>query len=115
MGSDSITDCADIVVEATGSVSGLAEALRLCKPRGVLILKSTIAADSALNLAPLVVNEITVVGSRCGPFGRGLREMATHRFPVERLITARYDLSQGLQAFQRARQRDALKVLVRCS
>lgn len=114
MGSDGITEGADIVVEATGSASGFSEAVRLCRPRGVLILKSTIAADTGLNLAPVVVNEITIVGSRCGPFGRGLREMSEHRFPVERLITARYDLSQGLQAFQRAEQRDALKVLVRC-
>jgi alcohol dehydrogenase len=104
---------ADLVVEATGSEKGLADAIRLCRPRGTLALKSTLATQGALNLAPIVINELTVVGSRCGPFGRGLKEMEGHHFPVQRLIAARYPLKEGLAAFARAGRPGMLKVLVK--
>lgn len=63
----------DVVVEATGSVSGFETSLALTKPRGVLVLKSTVATGKELNLAPIVIDEITVLGSRCGQFGAALR------------------------------------------
>ena len=63
----------DIVVEATGSVSGFETAIALTKPRGVLVLKSTVAASKEFNLAPIVIDEITVLGSRCGQFPPALR------------------------------------------
>ena len=66
-------DVYDVVVEATGSTSGFETSISLVKPRGTLILKSTIAANQGLNLAPVVVDEITIVGSRCGQFAPILR------------------------------------------
>ena len=104
---------ADLVVEATGSESGLGDAMGLCRPHGTLVLKSTLASQGALNLAPIVVNELQVVGSRCGPFARGLAELEQHQFPLSRLIAGRYSLGQGLEAFDHAARKGALKVLVR--
>jgi alcohol dehydrogenase len=103
---------ADLVVDATGSVSGLEEALRLCRPRGTLVLKSTLAAASRVNLAPLVVDEVTLVGSRCGRFEEGLRLLQTHRLPVQRLISDRFPIDEGLSAFHRAGEPGVLKVLL---
>ncbi len=103
---------ADVVVEATGSAAGFARAMALCRPRGTLILKSTIAGASKMNLAPLVIHEITVVGSRCGRFERGLQEAVRNRFPLERLISARYPMAKARQAFARAARRGTLKVLL---
>ncbi|RMG43732.1 MAG: alcohol dehydrogenase [Acidobacteria bacterium] len=103
---------ADLVVEATGAPGGLEQAARLCRPRGTVVLKSTLAGGSPVDLAPLVVNEITVVGSRCGPFERALEGLERHRFPVERLIAARYPLSRATEALARAAEPGVLKVLV---
>jgi len=109
---------ADIVVECTGRAAGLAQAMRLVRPRGTLVLKSTVAVDpqagaAPLDLAPLVVDEITVVGSRCGPFGPALRLLAEHRLDVTPLISAEYRLVEGVAAFAHAGQRGTLKVLLR--
>ncbi|NCC50651.1 MAG: alcohol dehydrogenase [Spartobacteria bacterium] len=103
---------ADIVVEATGSPQGLQDAIALCRPRGTLVLKSTLAAGGALNLAPVVVNELTLIGSRCGLFARGLQGMVAHAFPVERMIAARFPLDQAVQAFAEATRPGALKILL---
>lgn len=104
---------ADVVVECTGSASGLAMALRIVRPRGTLILKSTVAGSSTLNLAPIVVDEIRVQGSRCGPFPPALRALSQKLVDVHPLISARYTLDEGLAAFERAGQRGVLKVLMR--
>lgn len=103
---------ADIVVEASGRTSGLAESIALCRPMGTLILKSTIAARGGLNLAPIVVNELRVVGSRCGPFDRGLAALMTYDFPLERLIKGRYPLEEAESAFAHAARPEALKILI---
>ncbi len=103
---------ADVVVEATGSPKGLADAMAICRPRGTIVLKSTIAADAGMNLAPIVVNEVTVVGSRCGPFDKALHGLSTHSFAVDRLITATYRLDQAVEALEAAGRRGALKVLI---
>jgi alcohol dehydrogenase len=108
---DGLAD-ADLVVEATGSAKGLTDALRVVRPRGVVVLKSTIASPGGLNLAPAVVNEVTIVGSRCGPFGRAIRALRAYRFPVAGLIDSRFPLDSVEQALARAAQRDALKVVV---
>jgi len=87
--------------------------MRLCRPRGTIVLKSTLASQGELNLAPLVVNELTVIGSRCGRFRDGLRMMEPHPdMPLERLITARYPIDQAMAAFGRAEDPLALKVLI---
>jgi threonine dehydrogenase-like Zn-dependent dehydrogenase len=104
---------ADLVVEATGSAAGLRRAMELVRPRGTLVLKSTVAAEHALSLAPLVIDEITVVGSRCGPFAPALAALAAGDIDVEPLIEATYPLAEGLEAVEHARRKGAAKVLLR--
>lgn len=106
---------ADVVVECTGSESGLATALQLVRPRGTIVMKTTIAGTQQLSLAPLVVDEITIVGSRCGPFDHALRALEHGRVDVRPLITDRFDLSDGVRAFARAGEPGVLKVLLSCS
>jgi alcohol dehydrogenase len=104
---------ADIVIEATGKPRGFVEAMALCRPRGTIVLKSTLASQGELNLAPIVINEITVVGSRCGLFKEGLAMLRNYPdMPIERLITGKYPIDRALEAFDRARAPGALKVLI---
>lgn len=103
---------ADVAVEATGSPHGLEMAIANVKPRGTIVLKSTVAANSNLNLAPIVVKELTVLGSRCGPFAPALKSMELGLIDPEPLISAIYPLSEGLSAFQKAQDRDSIKVLI---
>ena len=102
-----------MVVECLGSAQALEMALRLVRPRGTIILKSTVADKSNLHLAPIVINEIRVQGSRCGPFAPALRALSQKLVDVRPLISAYYTLDEGLAAFQHAGQKGALKVLVR--
>ena len=101
-----------LVVEASGSPSGLHTAVQATRPGGILVLKSTLAAGEAQNLTPLVVDEITLVGSRCGPFPAALASMARHRHPLERLVSARFPLHYGVEALAEASRPGTLKVLV---
>jgi threonine dehydrogenase-like Zn-dependent dehydrogenase len=103
---------ADIVVECTGSESGLPTALKLVRPRGTIVLKTTVAGAQTLPWAPFVIDEISLVGSRCGPFDQALDGLANGRVDVLSLITDRFDLSHGLAALQRAQTRPVLKVLL---
>src|SRR6266700_1782682 len=103
----------DMVVESTGSAQGLEMALHLVRPRGTIILKSTVADKSTLHLAPIVIDEIRVQGSRCGPFAPALRALSQHRIDVQPLISARFSLDEGLAAFEHAAQPGVLKVLVK--
>lgn len=100
----------DVVVDCTGQPSGLAIARRLVRPRGRLVLKSTFAAESGLNLSMLVVDEIALLGSRCGPFAPALRLLERGLVLTEPLIAGRFALSDGLSAFEAAAGR--LKVLL---
>jgi alcohol dehydrogenase len=102
----------DLVVEATGSEAGLARAIELCRPRGTIVLKSTVAAPHQLHLAPVVIHELTLLGSRCGQFKDGLAFLAQHPdAPLDRLIAARYPVEQAVEAF-RAAAGSSLKVLL---
>ncbi len=103
---------ADVVVECSGHPSGFETARRLIKPRGTLVLKSTYRESPPIYLAGLVVDEITVVGSRCGPFAPALRLLAHRLVRVEDLIDEQKGLSEGVQAYERAAQRGVLKVLL---
>jgi threonine dehydrogenase-like Zn-dependent dehydrogenase len=103
----------DVVVEATGSPSGLELALSAVRPRGALILKSTIAGNHQVSLAPIVINEINVIGSRCGPFPDALDALAAKRVSVAPLIDAVYSLKDGVDAVGRAAQAGAKKILLR--
>ncbi|HJR58309.1 MAG TPA: alcohol dehydrogenase catalytic domain-containing protein [Vicinamibacterales bacterium] len=103
---------ADIVVDCTGSPTGLTTALDLVRPRGTIVLKTTIAGTQTLSLAQVVVDEVTIVGSRCGPFDRALDALASGRVDVKPLISDRFDLTAGVQALQRAGEPGILKVLL---
>jgi threonine dehydrogenase-like Zn-dependent dehydrogenase len=103
---------ADLVVEATGSPAGFALSRRALRPAGTLVLKSTFAGDVSLNLSSLVVDEIRLVGSRCGPFKPALRLLKAGLVDTESLVAACYGLSEGLAAFDKAGERGVLKVLV---
>ncbi len=108
-----ITSKVDIIVDATGSCSGIRDAMELCRPRGIIVLKSTIAAQEELNLSPMVINELTLIGSRCGRFHDGLDMLESYPdMPLEKLITARYPLDQAVQAFDHAMESETLKVLL---
>src|SRR5712691_8648019 len=102
----------DVVVECSGSTRGLEMALRLVKPRGTLILKSTVADKSTLYLAPIVIDEIRVQGSRCGPFAPAIRALSQKTVDVRPLISASFSLDDGVAAFEHAGQKGVLKVLV---
>ncbi len=106
---------ADIVVEATGSPAGYAAARRLVRPRGTLVLKSTYHGTLEADLTGIVVDEITLVGSRCGPFPPAIRLLEKGLVDVLSLIQARYPLSEAGAAFEHAARRGSLKVLVDCS
>ncbi|HEY0756537.1 MAG TPA: alcohol dehydrogenase catalytic domain-containing protein [Ktedonobacteraceae bacterium] len=102
----------DVVVECTGSEQGLEMALRLVRARGVVVLKSTVAPQSLMHLAPIVIDEIQIQGSRCGPFAPALRALSQKLIDVRPLISGRYSLDNALIAFDYATQKDVLKVLV---
>jgi alcohol dehydrogenase len=102
----------DIVVDCTGTPEGLELATQLVRPRGTIVLKSTAAAGKSLNLAPVVVDEITIVGSRCGPFREALHALDTKSVDVLSLIHRRMKLEQGVAALDLASQRGVLKVLL---
>lgn len=104
----------DLVVEATGSPQGFDLARRAVRPRGTLVLKSTYKGALTLNFSPLVVDEVTLVGSRCGPFAPALRLLEQGRVDPAGLIAAEYGLAEALQAFAEAEKRGMLKVLVNC-
>lgn len=102
----------DVVVECSGSAQGLEMALRLVRARGTLVLKSTVAQQSQLHLAPIVIDEIRVQGSRCGPFAPALRALGQKLINVRPLISVRYSLSEGIAAFKHTRLQGVLKVLM---
>ena len=103
----------DVVVEATGSASGLELALGAVRPRGTLVLKSTIAGHHRVSLAPIVINEIQVIGSRCGPFADALNALAEKRVSVTPLIEGVYSLNDGVAAISHAAKPGARKILIR--
>ncbi len=104
---------ADVVVDCTGAPGGLTLARRLIRPRGRLVLKSTFAGESRLDLVSLVVDEVMLIGSRCGPFAPALRLLERGLVEVRPLIERVYPLDEGPAAMEQARSRGALKVLLR--
>ena len=103
------------VIDCTGNADGFARALELVRPRGTIVLKSTAAAGAALNLAPIVINEITVVGSRCGRFEPALEALSDGRFDPRALIDGIYSMDDFNAAFAAARDSTKLKILIRPS
>ena len=103
----------DIVIEATGSASGFELALNAVRPRGTLVLKSTIAENHHVSLAPLVINEINVIGSRCGLFPPALEALRQSRVSVTPLIEKVYPLHDGIAAVSHAARPGARKILLK--
>lgn len=104
---------ADLVVDCTGSASGFRQALNLVRPGGTVVLKSTIASSEANALNEVTVKEITVIGSRCGPFVKALKALTGGQVEVRPLIDAMYPLADAAAAFEHASRPGALKVLLR--
>jgi threonine dehydrogenase-like Zn-dependent dehydrogenase len=102
----------DVVVDCTGSRTGLASALGLVRPRGTVVLKTTIAGPHEINLAPIVIDEIRVIGSRCGPFPKAIAALARREVDVTRLIEAEFRLADVESAFAAAALPGAKKVIV---
>jgi threonine dehydrogenase-like Zn-dependent dehydrogenase len=102
----------DIVVEATGSPDGFKIARKAIRPRGTLVMKSTYAGELSIDFSSIVVDEITVVGSRCGPFAPALRLLERREVDPTVLIAGEYKLTDALKAFDKAAQPGALKVLM---
>ncbi len=105
----------DVVVEATGSTAGFDLARKAIRPRGTFVLKSTYKGEMTLNLSPVVVDEITIVGSRCGPFAPALRLLENREVDPTVLIASEFGLADGLRAFEEAEKRGMLKVVIRNS
>lgn len=102
----------DFVVEATGATEGLHTAMRIVKARGVLLLKSTMERAAPLDLTPLVINEVSLVGSRCGRFAPALELLRRNVLPLDALHTATYPLESALEAWEHAKRPGSLKVLL---
>jgi threonine dehydrogenase-like Zn-dependent dehydrogenase len=103
---------ADIIVEATGSPEGLSLATQLVRPRGTIVLKSTYHGKISLNTTEFVIQEISLIGSRCGPFAPAIRLLEGGHIRVDPLIHAHYPLTEGMRAMEKAAQRGILKVML---
>jgi len=103
---------ADILVDCSGNSSGLKMAMDMVRPEGKVVLKTTVADSQAFNLSSVAVNEISIIGSRCGPFDPALRLLKRNDLPLNRMIDSVYKLEDGVQAMERAAQQGVLKVLL---
>ncbi len=103
----------DVVVEATGSPGGFELARKAIRPRGTLVMKSTYKGEMSVNFSSIVVDEINIVGSRCGPFEPALRLMESKQVDPSVLIDSEFPLGEALKAFEHAAESGVLKVLVR--
>ncbi|MGK7932981.1 MAG: alcohol dehydrogenase catalytic domain-containing protein [Microcystaceae cyanobacterium] len=105
----------DLAVECTGNPEGFELARQSLRPRGILVLKSTYAGKLTLDASALVVDELTVLGSRCGPFDKAIEVLAEEKIKIDSLIQGRYPLHEGLKAFEKAQTRGTLKILLEIS
>jgi threonine dehydrogenase-like Zn-dependent dehydrogenase len=103
----------DLVVEATGSNSGFVDVMKLVKPRGTVILKSTIASRENLDLTPTIINEITLIGSRCGLFKPAIDALASKKISVDSMIDSTFPLEKFEDAITFAKTSNALKVFIK--
>lgn len=102
----------DIVIDATGSPSGLEQALRVVRPEGTIVMKTTTVDQVPVDLSRLVVNEITIIGSRCGPFQPALDLLARKKYDLFPLVGGRYPFSRADEAFSAAKKPGSLKIIV---
>ena len=108
-----IKDKFDFVVDCTGSPTGLKEAIALVKPKGKIILKTTVAKREQVDLNTLVVNEVDIIGSRCGPFAPAVRALKKNLIDVQPLISKTFSLDDGIEAFKYASEKGVLKVVLK--
>ena len=101
----------DVVVDCTGATSGLAMAVEMVRPRGIVVMKTTVAAEHQLSLAAIVIDEISVVGSRCGPFADALQAIESDGIALDDLVTHRFGLQQVEEAFRAAADPSSFKVV----
>jgi len=102
----------DWIVEATGSRAGLEQAVRMARPRGTIVMKSTVHGQVRIDTAPVIVNEVTLVGSRCGRFEPALRLLEEQKVSLEAMISDSFPLNEAGRAFRRANEKGVLKVLL---
>ncbi|MFZ0888355.1 MAG: alcohol dehydrogenase catalytic domain-containing protein [Candidatus Binataceae bacterium] len=105
----------DVAIDCTGASAGLARAIELVRPRGTIVLKSTAAAGANLNLAPIVIDEIAVVGSRCGRLAPALAALAQGKLDPRPLISGVYAIEDGLEAMEAAASPPNFKILLKFS
>jgi threonine dehydrogenase-like Zn-dependent dehydrogenase len=103
----------DLVVDCTGSPDGIETAFKIIRPRGTVILKTTAARKSGVDLNSMVVDELTLIGSRCGPFSPAIEALASRSIDVAPLITKVFPLGDGVEAIEYASRKGVLKVLLR--
>lgn len=105
----------DVVVDCTGSADGLHTAAKLVKPRGTIVMKTTTQKKSSVDLSRIVVDEVRIIGSRCGPFNPTIHALESGAVRTRELIDWVFPLSRALEAFKKASENEVLKVLLRCS
>jgi threonine dehydrogenase-like Zn-dependent dehydrogenase len=105
----------DVVIDCTGSLSGITKALEIVRPKGKVILKTTVAANSQIDLNAIVIHEISLIGSRCGPFPAAIEAISTGQVDLNPLIGGIYSLEDGIRAFQDASEKGTLKVILKVS
>ena len=105
----------DVVIEATGSITGFETSIASVKPRGTLVLKSTIAASKEFNFAPIVIDEITVLGSRCGQFMPALRYLKQKKIDFTPFVSGVFSIDKSIEAFEKNKEKDSLKVILKIS
>lgn len=103
----------DAVIDCTGSSKGLETALAILKPRGTLVLKTTVAGDRPVDLNKAVIDEVSIVGSRCGPFAPAIKALAEKKVRTAPLVSASYPLEMGVEAIEYASKKGVLKVLMK--
>jgi len=103
----------DMVVECTGSESGMETALKTVRPRGKIIIKTTIAEKGCIDLNRIVINELSLIGSRCGPFPDAIIAIESGKVKLYPLVSAEYSIEEGVKAFTRASESGALKVILK--
>ena len=103
----------DLVVDATGNPDAIMEAVKLVKPMGFLVLKTTTAKPSKIPLSKIVVNEIRLIGSRCGPFKPALRALKEKLVKVDYMIDGVYPIEKWEEAFEKAMNRETLKIILK--
>ncbi len=113
LGKDGLGRVFDVVVDCTGSPAGFEDALSLVKPRGTVVLKTTVAERGGVDLNRVVIDEIIVVGSRCGPFRPALKALDERKVRVKPLITKVFPIEEGVQAIEYAKEKGVLKVLIK--